>query len=208
VDRYHLVYMSPDKWNSSSPYEEVFQHRGALIALYDIPEGTLHSHIDGFFPRNLDERRVDSSGWILCRAGDVYVGVYPLRPYEWIEEKVNWRFRSSHRRNGVVVQAAAKRTAGSFESFCAGLRDRRPLEASLNARMDVKYVSIEGDTLQFTYGGARKIGSREVPFSSYRLFNGPFMSADVGTGVITLRYGNEVRILDFPAARAREARAH
>ena len=62
-----------------------------------------HGHVDGFFPKSLDEREVDASGWIFCRAGDTYVAVRPLKPYEWIEEDVAWRLRSHERRNGFVV---------------------------------------------------------------------------------------------------------
>ena len=52
--------------------------KNTLIVLYDIPGGTMTEHIDGFFPRNLEERIVDPSGWILCKAGDTYIGWYPL----------------------------------------------------------------------------------------------------------------------------------
>jgi hypothetical protein len=204
VNRYHLVYTNPEKWNSSSPYEQVFQHRDALIALYDIPEGEVHPHIDGFFPKSLDERKVDPSGWIVCRAGDVYIAVFPVGAYEWIEEHVDWRLRSKQRRMGVVVQVAAKRTAGSFESFTAAIRHRLPREDSRDGRMRVRYVTAAGDSMSFTYGGDRTVNGRTVDFSSYRLFNGPFMSADVGTGIITLRHGRMRRVLDFPRARVTE----
>ena len=58
VDRYKLVYRSPDKWNSSSPYEQTFQHNNVLIVLYNIAAGAQHAHIDGFFPKTLDDRNL------------------------------------------------------------------------------------------------------------------------------------------------------
>ncbi|MFV1980833.1 MAG: hypothetical protein ACC655_06745, partial [Rhodothermia bacterium] len=59
VDRYHLVYTDPDKWNSSSPYERTFQHENTLIVLYDIAPDAMHGHVDGFFPKSLDIREED-----------------------------------------------------------------------------------------------------------------------------------------------------
>ena len=78
------TYNNPDKWTSSSPYERIFQHRNTLIALYDIAPGTTSEHIDGFFPMNLQERILDPSGWIICKAGDTYIGWYPLQKGVWI----------------------------------------------------------------------------------------------------------------------------
>ncbi len=72
------TYNNPDKWTGGSPFERTFQVKNTLLVLYDIPGGTMTEHIDGFFPRNLEERIVDPSGWILCKAGDTYVGWYPL----------------------------------------------------------------------------------------------------------------------------------
>ena len=80
------TYNNPDKWTGGSPYERTFQDKNTLIVLYDIPAGTMTEHIDGFFPGTLDERRTDTSGWIVCKAGNTYVGWYPLQETEWIPE--------------------------------------------------------------------------------------------------------------------------
>ena len=132
VDRYHKVYTSPEKWNSSSPYEQTFQHLSSLIVLYRIAPGARQGHIDGFFGKSLDERRVDPSGWIFCRGGNTYVAVRPLRPYQWIEEAVDWRFRSMELRNGVVVQAASASDYPSFEAFMTAVRATRVKAGALD----------------------------------------------------------------------------
>jgi hypothetical protein len=79
VNRFHPAYTDPGKWNSSSPYEQTFQHKNALIVLYAIDPGARHPHIDGFFPKTLDERVEDPSGWIFCQAGKTYVAFFPLK---------------------------------------------------------------------------------------------------------------------------------
>ena len=67
--------------------------------------------------------------------------------------------------------------------------------------LQVTYTSSGGDVLEFQYDGPRLLNGTPVDPSTTRLYDGPFMSADVGSGVIELRYGGRTRILDFPQAR-------
>jgi len=197
VDRYHLVYTSPEKWNSSSPFEQTFQLRNAIILLYNIREGERQPHIDGFFPKMLDERLEDQSGWIFCRRGTVYIGFFPLKPYEWIEEKVNWRWRSHDLKNGAVVEIGSARSAGSFAKFQEQARSRRPAFPDFDRNLTVEFRTSSGDSMKFTFDGARIVNGQAVDFRSYKLFNGPFIHAEVGTGVITMTANGKVRTLDF-----------
>jgi hypothetical protein len=196
VDRYHKIYTNPDKWNSSSPYEQTFQHKDALIVLYNINKEAKHQHVDGFFPKNLDQRIVDPTGWIFCKAGKTYIAFYPLKPYTWIEEKINWRWRSSERKNGAVVQIGAERVYGSFENFMTVVRGSRPQKVNFDRNLSVEYTTTAGDRMKFTYGGDRILNGKKVNFSDYGLFNGPFVKSKIGSGVIELRYKNDVMSLD------------
>lgn len=204
VDRYHKVYTSPDKWNSSSPHEQTFQYRSSLIVLYDIPPGVQQAHIDGFFPANLDDRIVDSSGWIFCRKGSVYVGVYPLAPYTWIDEQVNWRFRSSTSHNGVIVDVSSQSESGSFAAFVRELRGRRMDTRSFDSTVSVSFAARDGKNMRFTYGGRRLLDGVVEAFHADKLFEGPWMQSTAGSGVIRMTDGVATRILDFPHARVTE----
>jgi hypothetical protein len=201
VDRYHLVYTNPDKWNSSSPYEQTFQHKNAIIVLYNIAPGEHHSHIDGFFPKNLDERETDPTGWIFCRSGDTYVAFRPLKPYEWIEEKVDWRFRSHELKNGIVVEVGSAASHGGYDQFKTEIRRASIRYADFDRRLTVDYTTTGGDRMYFTYGGQRLVNGKAVDFKSYKLFRGPFVNAEVGSGVITLTHGGAKRVLDFRNSR-------
>lgn len=203
VDRYHLVYTNPNKWNSSSPYEQTFQHKNAIIVLYDLDERAEYQHIDGFFPKNLDARETDNSGWIFCRAGSVYVAMYPLRPYEWIEETVNWRWRSKERRNGLVVEVGSKEEDGSFERFKSRLVGRQP-QVRTSRRHSVRYTTRGGDLMTFAFDGKRMLNGKVVDLAKYKLFNGPFVQSERGSGVVRMIYKKSVRELDFKKAIVRE----
>lgn len=206
VDRYHLVYTSPDKWNSSSPYERTFQHKGTLIALYDIRKGEMQPHIDGFFPKNLDERILDKSGWILCRAGDVYVGVYPLRGGEWKDEKVNWRWRSGVLRNGVIVETGSKREDGSFSAFRRSLTGARIDSSGFAKDLTVGYRNRHGIDMKCSFDGLRMLNGKQMRWEDYQFFDGPYIQSERGSGRITLRHGSQTRILDFNKGEIIESR--
>jgi hypothetical protein len=214
------TYNNPDKWTGGSPFERTFQYKNTLIALYDIPPGTTSEHIDGFFPRNLEQRIVDSSGWILCKAGDTYVGWYPLQPYEWTEEHDlsgqvknvegrpqmtidrakeagNWRLRSFKLQNGYVVEVRSKDEIGSFEKFSSALRTRIPGVTLKPGNVAIDYTTLGNDKMSFGFPEKRVLNAKAVDLSKTRLFEGPFLNADVGSEMLTLTYKGERMVLDF-----------
>jgi hypothetical protein len=160
--------------------------------------------MDGFFPKTLLDRRIDSTGWIFCRGGNTAVAFYPLKPYVWFEEEKNWRLRSHHLKNGVIVEVASVGSTAEYESFTQRIRSQQVQTEHFDRLPAVSYTSLAGDTLAFHYDGLRMLNGIPVDVTTTRLYDGPFMSADVGTGIIELRHGGRTRILDFPHATIKE----
>jgi len=216
------TYNDPDKWTSSSPYERTFQYRNTLIVLYDIAPGTTTEHIDGFFPRNLEERIVDPSGWILCKAGDTYIGWYPLQEYKWKEEfdtpgntssdvgrpkiwrikKTGcWRLRSHKLQNGCVIEVRSKDEIRSFDQFCAQLRNHIPKSSMKPGAVSVRYRTLGSDKMDFTFPEARTLNGKKIDLSKTKLFDGPYLYSEVGSEKLTMTYKNERRVLDFKSVK-------
>ncbi len=213
------TYNNPDKWTGGSPYERIFQHKNTLIALYDIPAGTTSEHIDGFFPANLEERIIDETGWIFCKAGDSYIGWYPLQPGEWSEEYElkqqafntktgtrergegmalrNYRFRSHELQNGYIVEVRSKDEIGSFEAFRRRLVNHVPEANLMKGNVSVKYRTLEGDVMEFSFPDERRLNGAIVDLSETKLFEGPFLNAEVGSQKLELTYQGMKLILDF-----------
>ncbi|HUI09837.1 MAG TPA: hypothetical protein VL221_05895 [Bacteroidota bacterium] len=213
------TYNNPDKWTGGSPFERTFQHLNTLIVLYDIPPGTMTEHIDGFFPLNLEERTLDPSGWILCKAGATYVGWYPLQQGVWTEEHEtpgqaknvigrpedlpksrepgNWRFRSSALQNGEVVEVRSQDEIGSFGKFCAMLRTRKPKAVLAPGRVSVEYTTLGNEKMKFAFPAGRWLNGKSVDLAATPLFDGPFLHAAVGSRKLTITHGGEKLILDF-----------
>jgi hypothetical protein len=219
------TYNNPDKWTGGSPFERTFQHKNTLLVLYDIEPGTTTEHINGFFPRNLEERIVDPSGWIICKAGDTYVGWFPLQEYIWkeefetpanslsdigrpqlerVKETGNWRLRSYKLQNGYVIEVRSKSEIGSFDNFKASLRKRIPKAALVPGKVSVQYTTLGGDRMQFGFPDKRTLNGKAIDLSKTRLFDGPFLSADVGSEKLMMKYKRMKRVLDFKAIKISE----
>jgi hypothetical protein len=191
------AYNQEDKWTGSSPYERTFQHKNTLLVLYDIPPGTNATHIDGFFPKNLEQRVIDSSGWIICQAGETYIGWYPLQEIEWKEEKENWRLRSRPAQNGYVIEVRSQSEIGSFAAFQQKLRAHIP-NVNLQPKMvSANYKNLNGDKMYFAFPDIRQLNGKTVDLTQYKLFAGPFLNAEVGSEALTMTYKNKRRLLDF-----------
>jgi hypothetical protein len=201
------TYNKDTKWTGGSPFERIFQDRNTLIALYDIEPGTTSEHIDAFFPKALDERIVDPSGWILCKAGATYVGWYSLRPGEWLslpEDEGNHRFRSHAHRNGYVVEVRSQRECGSFERFCVACRGVKPRFTAYEDRIAVDYRTIDGRRMTFAYPESRAVNGRPVRYIDWKLFDSPFAGSEVNSRRVTIRYKGRTRVLDFNTGQVTE----
>ncbi len=203
VSKAHTYYGDENKWSSSSPFEQTFQHKSAIIVLCNIESGTTWEHIDGFFPKDLEDRIEDPSGWIFCLGGNAYIAYYPLRPYRWIEEDICYRLRSPDLKNGCVVEVASAdeySAVGGFEGFCRRIRSNRLDVRNFNETLAVSYTTSAGDKMMFTYDGERLLNGKAVNFKDYKLFNGPFLKGEVGIRKLTITYRDQVRVLDFDKA--------
>lgn len=171
-----------------SPYEDVFQHRGTLIALYDIGDVTRFPVLTGFFPPKVDTMIVDSleSGWITINTGDVYLGVYPFREYRILDGMFGKRFISKDRRNGVIVHAAGRSEAGAFEEFQRRIRATKPDLSAFDSDGRVTYSTVDGDELVFTHGGARSVNGTTPGMPDDMLFSSPLLTSRTGSGVLTI----------------------
>jgi hypothetical protein len=184
-------YDSPDKLVGGSPYEQVFQDRDTLIALYDIAPGARFPHINGFFSKDLAEIVEDPSGWIFARGGDALIACRPLQPYIWKPiEGGGRRLFSPYLTNGIVVQVAARSEFADMQAFRRAIL-ALPLEFSVEGAPTVRFRSLRGKLLEVTYGQA---GSE---FDRWPLFGGPFLEAAKDSEMLVMKYGEQRRTLNF-----------
>jgi hypothetical protein len=191
------TYTSPETFLGGSPYEQVFQHEDVVIALYKIPEGANHEHVNGFFSKDLQNLEEDPSGWIFAQGGDAYIAYYPMAPYEWRPlDDGGKRLYSPHRVNGTLLQPAAASDFPSWEAFKEAVRNL-PLTVDTSGPPSVRFTTLRGAELAFTYGQTPTVDGQPLDYADWPLFESPYLEAEPGSRMLRLRHGPLERILDF-----------
>ena len=190
-------YTDPDKWTSSSPYERIYQLEDSLIAVYNVPDGVNTNHADLFVPKCLEHEMFQ--GWIIGHDGDFYVAVRPMVRGEWIEHEDNWRYRVPAGQAAFIVETGRAADDGSFGDFVdAVLSGPLPLFEETETGPVVKYTNRHGRQLVYIWDGDMRLMDDPVaPFPADKLYAGPLMESDVGSGIIKIIGDDSTRILDF-----------
>lgn len=191
VVRSKKTYDSPDKFLGGSPYEKLYQDKDTIIALYDVPDNTRFPHINAFFSKDLSEVTEHESGWIFARGGDALIAFRPLQPYVWKPISGGGRrLFSPYRKNGVILQVAAASEYSSMAQFQNAIV-ALPLEVRMEPVPSVRFRSLRGTDMRFTYG------RDPLDYSKWPLFGGPLLEAAVDSEQLILKYGSRRRVLDF-----------
>jgi hypothetical protein len=191
------TYDSPDKILGGSPYEKIFQDQDTVIALYDIPPGTRFPHINGFFSKDLADVHEDASGWIFARGGQALIACRPLQPYLWRPIAGGGRrLFSPHLKNGAIVQVAAASEYSNMEAFRKAIL-ALPLETHLDPEPSIRFHSLRGRALEFTWGHTPKVDGKALDYAAWPLFGGPYLEAAVDSEQLVMKHGGLRRTLDF-----------
>ena len=192
------TYTSDAKFLGGSPYEQIFQQDDALISLSDIPAGVNFEQINGFFSKDLTRLEEDDSGWIFVQGGRAYIAYRPLAPYEWRPlEGGGKRLYSPHRQNGTIIQVASESEFGSWDEFKTKIRVL-PLQITREPKPRVAFTTLRGKRVEFAYDAEPRVDGRTIDRAKqWKLFEGPYLNADVGSQRLTMTHGRLRRILDF-----------
>ncbi len=192
IERVKRGYSSEDKWYGGSPYERIYQDKNVLVALYDLPDSVKYHHVDLFLPWN--EHQVDSTkpvntsaeyipDWRVFKYDSIRVGVYPLAEFHEIKDPNGMRLRMSARHCGYVIYCESARSV-SARDFIAKL-----VGCDLQEKTDRIYSKGDnGRTIDVSLSPTRD-GSW--------LFKSMFLKSKKGSGILTMRYKGEKRVLDF-----------
>ncbi|WP_025690193.1 hypothetical protein, partial [Paenibacillus zanthoxyli] len=204
--------------SGATPYEQVLQHEGTLLAVTNIPANDLKPYITGPLPTGVIDTLEDSSGWIFAHEGNVLLGVKIIKPYGWFEETVGPLavpvIRSDGLKNAVIVETADPKDYAQAEDVGKTADERRACELARfveaiksgtsvdatrleDANPTVVYTSLGGDTLSLTFNGKRSVNGEPVDYTSWPLIDNPYMHQEVGSPILTLGQGGEIIEYNF-----------
>jgi hypothetical protein len=91
----------------------------------------------------------------------------------------------------------SKTEIGSFERFSEQLRSHLPTATLTPGHVSVTYKTLNGDLMQFAFPEGRKLNGTVVDLTATKLFDSPFLHAEVGSQMLTMTYKNKKLVLDF-----------
>lgn len=161
-------YTSENKWEGGSPYERIHQQENKLMAVYEFPDSVKYPQVDLFIPSGI--RWVDklSTDWIVLRWDSIFIGVLINNQYDTLTIASGTRIRIKGHK---VV----------YDILCSNSRESKlkEFESELN--------SFDGPVSIFI----------EHHRGRDWLFHSPYLESKKGSGILTMRYKGEKRVLDF-----------
>ena len=151
-----------------------------------------------FFSKAGLTRAVREDRWFFAEAPNAFVGVCVVDGDAAFSEEAP-RFGQwlvcENKDTPVILEAGRKSDFESFEAF-----SKRTLAQSVSMENSVlTYRSLGGDTLTFSVDRSRlpEINGKPVELAPDKVYDSPFVQSDWDSGVVTIQFGDEKRILDF-----------
>jgi hypothetical protein len=196
-----------------------FQHRGALLALYDIPEEQPYDFIHAYLPKVEFDEVAEDAGWVFVRSGEACAALTMLGGVRWAEhmewgEHNDWKQNerwglwaarqewtaceliSPGRRNGAVCEVGLLADYGGFDAFRAEITANR--RAFDRDTMRLTYASKRYGELHLDTHGTRRLNGRDVNLD-YRTYDCPYLQSEWDSGVVEVisSDGTQREVLDF-----------
>jgi hypothetical protein len=203
----------------SSPFEKLFQHKNTLIGLYDLSsERVMYKQYNAFFPKDLVRIEEDPSGWIFCEANSIYFAFLPLKSYTWTEDISKssgleqpftyippaeslgqnvYRLISRDQKNGFILEVKGIDEIKSFDDFKARIKKNKIERNNFDNTMKIAYTNLDGQKLEFSYDGVRKVNGKIDDPLKYKLFDSPYIQSEIGSEKMTIQYKEERLVLDL-----------
>jgi hypothetical protein len=173
-----------------------FQHKTALICLYDIPATEPYQFIHAYLPKVEFDEVSEINNMIFVRTGDNYAALKLLGGHKWTNEG-EWKDKeviSEGGKNGAVCEVGNVNDFGSFKKFCDEIStnkidfDSKQLQLSYDSKHSGK-IAMDAKSL-------RMLNGKQVSLD-YPAFNSPYMESEWNSGLITIKKNGEKMVLDF-----------
>jgi hypothetical protein len=173
-----------------------FQHRTALVALYDVAKKQAYQMIHAYVPRDAFDEVTEEGGFIFVREGQVAAALKLMGGHKWTRrgEWKNVEVTSPGGRNGAVCEVGLVRDFGGFAGFRREVLSNR-VEFDPK-RLRLAYDSRRAGSLYIDAKGGRRLDGDEVDLD-YPLYRNPYVRSEYGSGVVEIKKGRRRLRLDF-----------
>ena len=195
----------------ATEFEQVLQHEGTLVGVYNIRPADPYPALRGFVPTNHRAVIDDSdSGRIYLHYETVMIALTLTEPFDW---NASDRFLDQPATKiGLVVETAAPTDYGTgspsaqLEAFKDALLDQTELDASeiQASQPTLRYTSLAGDVLEISYDNYRRINGHTLNLDVWPMLHNPWVYQDYNDDILTLKNGSQRRTYDFASFTVEE----
>ena len=207
----------PDRLFGASPFERMVQHEGTVLIGYRIPETDACPFANLYLPKGINW--IEHKEWLFGNLDDFYLAVRPIGDYAWedIQESRHdsvmvssgdlidgWLLRIQDRFAGLALEAVEATEVASFEAF---VESRSSRDVDDSAWVESGTLGIEthgGVRVCLNYDGDHTLDGEAIDYSAWPMYGSPNASAEVGTGQMTFRRGEDAVTVDFEIDREAE----
>lgn len=189
------------------------QHRNVMIVMTH-PKAKQTGQMRVFFPTEMAGRVVEKDGWVILKEGAAWLGVRFLDGkdgrYKWQERRERTPKEGSRRdsdckwlrpveeKPSVVFVTSRESLHKTTDDFFAYLAAHSM--TSKKGGVTCTFTDDRGEETTLALGGALpvpKINGAVVDLTPEKVFDSPYLQADHGSGVVTIRKGEDELVLDF-----------
>ena len=165
-----------------------------------------------YFAPGMRTRLVERDGWVAAKEGRAYIAVRPLgrlagrarSGYAW--DDANW-LRCKDELAPVVLVAGREKKHRTLDEFLASVRSHEL--AFRNGLLTYSFTDAAGERTTLTMDIERQkrppeINGRAVDLKPRRVFDCPYLSANRGSGVVTITFRGRKLVLDFAKNEVRK----
>jgi hypothetical protein len=200
-DRDARVYPAPYNAKGSSIYNGFWsvQSKGTMISqrLSEQTKGEEKpQEWRGFFSTAGLSTPVQNGSWVFAEAKNAYVGVNVVQGSSSFEKSRFGRWLvCKDKMTPVIIEAGRKSDYADFSTF-----QKRTMAQPISFKKSIlSYKTLAGDELTFYTDQSRlpKINNVTVDLAPDLVFDSPFVQSKWNSGVLTIKYGQDQRILNF-----------
>jgi len=187
-------YNSPEYAEGIDGSQQVLQHKGTIVTVDKLKDSAT-DWIEGPLSKNIKEI-VEEEGWIFMNTGSVYIAAKPINGYtrpsgNYAGHAKEGRIKSTATKNGVVVETAPDNDFVSLNDFKRAILSTTSIDSTgiNNSNPGLTFTNLNGDKLEITFNGDRKINGEKVNSSGWPILSNPWMQQDKN-GNLNMSHGS------------------
>lgn len=189
----------------ATQFEQVVQHKGTLLSVFDIPEKDPNPHLRGYIPGSpkavVDE---SSKGRIYLDYGNVMIAMRLTQSFKIV--RGDQFFQTPAKQAGLVVEVVPRNRYATIQKFRAAVAPKfDAAKWTPHPKPSLSYSAIDGTNLEIQFNGTRLVNDvNQLQLQkSWPLLHNPWMHQNHNGDILKIEHAGTTRTYDFKRWKVR-----